>query len=104
MDEIRTVTDKYDESYIGEAFQSLDGLNRFALIFCKDVASIYDCLTRIKNVERNPSGFSLDDAPVLDVPPALRNSGLRTQSLKSEQGLFRERTSVSDRFARLIAT
>ncbi|WP_372922625.1 DUF5677 domain-containing protein [Roseovarius sp.] len=65
MDEIRTITDKYDESYIGEAFQSVEGLNRFALIFCKDVSSIYDCLTRIKNVERNLSGFSLDDAPVL---------------------------------------
>lgn len=65
MEEIRAVTEKYDESYIGEAFQSLEGLNRFALVFCKDVASIYDGLTRVKNVERNPSGFSLDDAPVL---------------------------------------
>ncbi|MEX2644338.1 MAG: hypothetical protein WD270_12850 [Acetobacterales bacterium] len=65
MDKIRTVTDKYDESYIGESLQSLEELNRFALTFCKDVASLYDCLTRIKNVERNPSVFSLDDAPVL---------------------------------------
>ncbi len=65
MDEIRTITDKYDESYIGDSLESLEGLNRFALTFCKDVANIYDCLTRIKNVERNPSGFSLDDAPVL---------------------------------------
>jgi hypothetical protein len=39
--------------------------NRFALTFYKDVAEIYDCLTRVRNVGRNPTGFSLDDAPIL---------------------------------------
>jgi hypothetical protein len=33
--------------------------------FVKDVAEIYDCITRIRNIERNPTGFSLDDAPIL---------------------------------------
>ena len=37
----------------------------FRFVFFKDVAEIYDCLTRLKRVERNPSGFSLDDAPIL---------------------------------------
>lgn len=65
MDEIRSIIDKYDTTYVGEALQTTEALNGFALVFCKDVAGIYDCLTRVKNVERNPSGFSLEDAPIL---------------------------------------
>lgn len=65
MDEIRKITEKYDATYVREALHSLEGINKFALVFYKDVADIYDCLTRIRNVERNPTGFSLDDAPIL---------------------------------------
>ena len=65
MDEILVITDKYDTDYIGGGLASLESLNEFALQFYKDVAEIYDCLTRIKNIERNPSGFSLNDAPIL---------------------------------------
>ena len=65
MEEIRAITEKYDAQYIESELGTLEGLNRFALTFYKDVAEIYDCLTRVKNVERNPCGFSKDDAPVL---------------------------------------
>jgi len=65
MEELQSITDKYQPEYVGESFSSLEGVNRFALTFYKDVAEIYDCLTRLKNTERNPSGFSIDDAPVL---------------------------------------
>jgi hypothetical protein len=65
MDEIRKITEKYDEAFVREGLNSLEGINKFALTFYKDVAEIYDCFTRIKNVERNPTGFALDDAPVL---------------------------------------
>lgn len=65
MDEIRQITEKYDAEYVEKGFDSLEALNGFALTFFKDVAELYDCLTRIKNPERNPTGFSLDDAPVL---------------------------------------
>lgn len=65
MDEIRKITGKYDADYVEQIGKSLEDLNRFALTFYKDVAEIYDCLTRIKNVGRNPTGFSLDDAPIL---------------------------------------
>ncbi len=65
MDEIRKITEKYDVDYVREGLDSLEQLNAFALTFYKDVAEIYDCVTRIKNVERNPTGFSLDDAPIL---------------------------------------
>jgi hypothetical protein len=65
MNELRTITDKYQSDYITEGMASLDNLNKFALVFFKDVAEIYDCLTRIKNPERNSNGFSINDAPIL---------------------------------------
>ena len=65
MDEIRTIIEKYDAAYVQEGLRSLTSINEFSLAFFKDVAEIYDCLTRIKNIERNPTGYSLDDAPIL---------------------------------------
>jgi uncharacterized protein DUF5677 len=65
MDEIRKVTEKYDDACVRKALDSLEGINKFALTFYKDVAETYDALTRVKNVGRNPTGFSLDDAPIL---------------------------------------
>ena len=65
MEEIRAITGKYDAQYVETGLGTIEGINRFALTFYKDVAEIYDCLTRIRNVERNPHGFSMDDAPVL---------------------------------------
>ncbi|MER9950376.1 DUF5677 domain-containing protein [Mesorhizobium sp. M0047] len=65
MEEILAITKKYDAAYVQYGLDSLDGINRFALVFYKDVAEIYDCLTRIRNIERNPTGFSIDDAPIL---------------------------------------
>jgi Family of unknown function (DUF5677) len=65
MEELKQITEKYNSDYVSEGLASLDSLKRFSLIFFKDVAEIYDCLTRLKNIERNPSGFSLEDAPIL---------------------------------------
>ncbi len=65
MDEIRAVTEKYDAEYVKRGLSSVDELNKFALTFFTDVAQLYDCFTRIVNPERNPTGFSLDDAPIL---------------------------------------
>jgi len=65
MDELQAITDKYTPDYIGDQLESLSSLNRFAISFYKDVSEIYDCLTRVKNIERNPSGFDLQDAPIL---------------------------------------
>ena len=49
MDEFRRITEKYDEAYIKEGLISLEGINKFALTFYKDVAEIYDVLTRTRN-------------------------------------------------------
>jgi len=65
MDELRKITGKYDTEYIKNSLGSLKSINEFALVFFKDVAEIYDCVTRIKNVDRNPTGFALNDAPIL---------------------------------------
>lgn len=65
MDEIHSTTQKYNEAYVKAGLESLESLKAFSLVFYKDVATIYDCITRLKNIERNPSGFSINDAPIL---------------------------------------
>jgi hypothetical protein len=65
MHEIREILTKYDESYISTNLHSVADINKFAGTFYKDVAEIYDCITRVRNIERNPAEFSLHDAPIL---------------------------------------
>lgn len=65
MEEIHNIIEKYDESYVNDFLNSLDDLGIYAGTFYTDVANIYDAITRIRNHERNPNGFSLDDAPIL---------------------------------------
>jgi hypothetical protein len=65
MDEIAQVLRKYDEGYVRQHFADAPAINAFALSFYKDVVDIYDAVTRVRNIERNPSGFDLQDAPIL---------------------------------------
>jgi len=65
MEEIAKVTEKYDEEYIRQNFIDATSINTFALSFFRDAADIYDAMTRVRNVERNPNGFDLNDAPIL---------------------------------------
>lgn len=65
MQEFTDITAKYQPEYIGRHFGSLEGLHAFSLRFFKDVADIYEAMTRLRNAERNPSGFTLEDAPIL---------------------------------------
>ena len=65
MEEIRRLLQKYDASYITEGLATAADVNAFAATFYKDVAELYDCITRVKNTDRNPSGYSLVDAPIL---------------------------------------
>ena len=57
--------ENYEDRPLREHFASLDDINRFAIQFYKHAAEIYDCLTRVKNRDRNLSGYSLDDAPII---------------------------------------
>lgn len=65
MDELEDILQKYDKIQIDEQLKNLARLNDFALMFYKDVAEVFDCITRIKNKERNPSGFYIDDAAII---------------------------------------
>ena len=65
MDEIREIHEKYDRAYLERLFASMPEADELALVFFKDVAEILDILSRLRQVERNPNGFSIDDAPIL---------------------------------------
>ena len=57
--------EKYGNRPLRTHFESLDDINRFAIQFYRDAAEIYDYLTRVTNRERNPSGYSFSDAPII---------------------------------------
>ena len=65
MDEIQDVLAKYDRAYLERLFASTAEADELASAFFEDVAEILDVLSRLKNIERNPTGFSIDDAPIL---------------------------------------
>jgi len=65
MDEIRRVLEKYDEAYVSEVLNSVGDLNKYAGQFYRDTAEVFDAITRISNTQRNPKGFTIDDAPIL---------------------------------------
>ena len=65
MDELIEIFEKYQNIEIPEIGSELDKLSKFSSVFFADVAEIYDITTRVKNVERNPSGYDLIDAPIL---------------------------------------
>ena len=65
MGEIQAILAKYDHDYVARLLASTPEGDRLALTFYEDVAEILDILSRMKNVERNPTGFSIDDAPIL---------------------------------------
>ena len=65
MDEIQDILAKYDRAYLARLFASMPETDRLALAFYEDVAEILDILSRLRNSERNPTGFSIDDASIL---------------------------------------
>ena len=65
MDEIEELIKKYDEDYVRRNFLDAASINGFAVTFYKDAAEIYDAITRVRNLDRNPTGFDLCDAPIL---------------------------------------
>ena len=59
------IMEKYGDRPFREHFETVAEINQFAVHFYRDAADIYDAFTRLKDFERNPSGYSLDDAPIL---------------------------------------
>jgi hypothetical protein len=65
MQELADIMEKYKTIDYSSRLSSKDSLQAFSMMFYEDVAEIYDIVTRIKNVDRNPTGFSLNDAAIL---------------------------------------
>ena len=65
MDEIRDIIAKYDHDYLVQLYGSLEKTDELVSVYYEDVAEILDVITRLRNSERNPTGFSSDDAPIL---------------------------------------
>ena len=65
MQEIQAILAKYEPEYLTPLLAPAPESHRLALAFYEDIAEILELLARSKNVERNPSGFSIDDAPIL---------------------------------------
>ena len=65
MEEIQAILAKYDRDYRVRFADASPEADRMALIFYEDLAEVLALLTRMKNVDRNPSGFYIDDAPIL---------------------------------------
>jgi hypothetical protein len=65
MEEIRDILAKYDNISFKDELSDFDRLVKFSAGFYADVAEIYDAVTRIRNIERNPTGFDFNDAAIL---------------------------------------
>ena len=65
MEEINKLWLKYENDRTLEQPMSVDEINRFALIFGRDVAQTLQLLTFTRNPRRNPKGFDLSDAPIV---------------------------------------
>lgn len=65
MDKIQAILSKYEHDYLARLLASTPEADRLSLGFYDDVADILDILCHMKNVERNPTGFSIDEAPIL---------------------------------------
>jgi len=65
LEEIRIRLNRYDGVDLKAELATYDKLRTFSTRFYSDVAEIYDSITRIRNVCRNPGGFPLNEAPIL---------------------------------------
>jgi hypothetical protein len=95
MDEIETILAKYDEKYIRAGLAPGGDLRTFAATFYRDVAEIFDVITRARNTDRDPNGFTLDDAPILGL--LVRTWKLLKEIVRYYEANNAEMISVLDR-------
>ena len=65
MQELADIIEKYKTLDLENILSTKEGLKDLSTKFYEDVSEIYDVITRVKNPERNPSGFSANDAAIL---------------------------------------
>jgi hypothetical protein len=65
MEEVQKIILHYKDVDFEKEVSTFEGLVAFSTAFYKDVSEIYDVVTRVKNTERNPTGFGFNDAAIL---------------------------------------
>ncbi len=95
MIELRPIMSKYDENYVANFLEAGDTLDRYALNFCEDVVEIYDLVSRLRQEERNPTGFSSNDAAILGL--LIRTWKLLKQALQLHKAHHAEFILVVER-------
>lgn len=65
MKEVQNIILRYKDLDFEKEASTFKGLVALSTTFYKDVAEIYDVVTRVKNIERNPTGFGFNDAAIL---------------------------------------
>ena len=65
MEEIRQIILRHKDTDLNQYERDLRKLIDYSSTFYHDVTEIYDIVTRIKNVKRNPTGYGFNDAAIL---------------------------------------
>lgn len=64
-DELGEILDRYKSVDVEEEVSTYAGLVALSARFYRDAAEVYDVITRMRHLDRNPGGFDLNDAPIL---------------------------------------
>lgn len=65
LNKIESILKKYKNDYVSRLLAPTQEADELAQVFFNDVAEILDVLSSSKNGKRNPTGFSINDAPIL---------------------------------------
>jgi len=65
MKEIRDRLSRYKDIDLERELATFEGLVAFSTEFYRDVSEVLDSITRVRNLERNPTGFNFNDAAIL---------------------------------------
>lgn len=65
MEEVQKIILRYKDIDVEKEISTFEGLLGISTAFYKDVSEIYDAVTRVKNADRNPTGFDFNDAAIL---------------------------------------
>ena len=89
MNRIPDIRAKYSFDEINRDLKSSDHVNDYVLDFFKDVTKVYRLAIAQKNPIRNPSGYSLSDAPILGLLVRIwKLSTLHVQYFEQKNGEF----------------
>ena len=65
MEEIRMRLARYKGMELEKELATFESLTKFSVQFYTDASEVFDVITRVRNIERNPTGFALNDSAIL---------------------------------------